>query len=249
VRCPFAKWVGTPDHFGYPAGTHGQLIPLAICDHIMCGTLVGCDSWFNGGGLSATFGIGKNGDTHQYVELEDCAWANGAIANPDPALAYIYENYNPNVVTWSIEHEGWPNDLWTEAMYQADLKLKRWLLEQEPGLAIVGHFQFDSVSRANCPGPNWPRARLIADLKEKEVLEDQFAQLRATEMRLMNLADVAHGVTLATQMRMISAIRHNEGESPEEEERQWGCLSRAYLAEIKAIEEARKRCTWMGRPG
>ncbi|GAF97935.1 unnamed protein product [marine sediment metagenome] len=169
MRYPDAKWIGTPNHFGYPAGTHGQLQPLAICDHIMCGTLRGCDAWFNGGGLSAHFGIGKNGDVHQYVELEDIAWANGSVANPDPALAYIYENYNPNVVTWSIEHEGWPHDYWTEAMYQADLKLKRWLLGRWPGLAIVGHYQFDSVNRNNCPGPNWPIERLIADLKEEDV--------------------------------------------------------------------------------
>lgn len=248
MRCPFAKWIGTPDHFGYPAGTHGQLQPLAICDHIMCGTLAGCDAWFNGGGLSAHFGIGKNGDIHQYVELEDCAWANGAVANPDPSLAYIYENHNPNVVTWSIEHEGWPSEPWTAAMYQASLKLKRWLLEQEP-VAIVGHFQFDSVSRNNCPGPNWPIKRFLADLKEEEGTEDQFAQFRGVEIHFMNLADACHGVTLACQMRVISAIRHNWGESTDEEMLCWSNLAGAYRAEIDAAYKALERCSWLGRPG
>lgn len=51
MRYPGATWIGTP-HFGFPQGTHGQLMPLAICDHIMCGTLAGCDAWFNGDGLS-----------------------------------------------------------------------------------------------------------------------------------------------------------------------------------------------------
>lgn len=171
-RCPFATWIGSPN-FGYPRGTHGQLKPLAICDHIMCGTLVGCDSWFKNPNawVSAHFGIGKNGDIHQYVDLDDCAWANGVINKPDPAIAHLYTNYNPNVVTWSIEHEGWPEDKWTEEMLQADVKLKRWLYRRRPGIILVGHYQFDSVNKANCPGPNWPRellaAKMIAGTEEE----------------------------------------------------------------------------------
>ncbi|HUV73876.1 MAG TPA: GH25 family lysozyme [Anaerolineae bacterium] len=119
-----------------------------------------------------------------------------------------------------------------------------WTREKLVGWQYKGTTDLHGV---NCD-LNWFDETFVKS-QEKEVIEDQFAQLRATEMHLMNLADVAHGVTLATQMRMISAIRHNEGESPGEEEGQWGCLARAYCAEIKAIEEARKRCTWMGRPG
>jgi len=147
----------------------------------MCGTLKGCDAWFNGGGLSATFGIGKDGDIHQYVELEDIAWANGSVANPDPSIAHLYTGHNPNVVTWSIEHEGWPSDRWTETMYQADLALKRYLLNLKPGLTIVGHFQFDSVNRNNCPGPHWPLTRLLFDLTEEEYMKPPLYRIEHRE--------------------------------------------------------------------
>jgi len=177
--CPFANRVDSPN-FGYPRGTHGQLTnPLAVVDHIMCGTLVGCRSWFRNpdSWASATFGIGRNGDTDQYVSLNDCAWANGAVNKPDPIAALVYTSQNPNMVTWSIEHEGSPQDIWTEAMYQADLKLKRWLWQRKPGLLLLGHCHIDSVTRAGCPGPNWPRDRLLRDLKEEDMDEERIREI------------------------------------------------------------------------
>jgi len=176
--CPFANRIDSPN-FGYPRGTHGQLTnPLAVVDHIMCGTLVGCRSWFRNpdSWASATFGIGKNGDTDQYVSLNDCAWANGAVNKPDPIAASVYTGQNPNMVTWSIEHEGWPQDIWTEAMYQADLRLKRWLWQRKSGLLLLGHCHIDSINKSNCPGPNWPRDRLLRDLKEGDMVADWHAR-------------------------------------------------------------------------
>jgi len=181
--CPFASRVESPN-FGYPRGTHDQLVnPLAVVDHIMCGTMSGCRSWFRdpNSWASATFGVGKNGDIDQYISLNDCAWANGAVNKPYAIAAPVYTGQNPNMVTWSIEHEGWPQDIWTEAMYQADLKLKRWLWQRKSGLLLLGHCHIDSVTRSGCPGPNWPRDRLLRDLKEGDM--SGFSQVQLNEMK------------------------------------------------------------------
>jgi len=164
---PFANRIESPN-FGYPRGTHGQLTnPIAVVDHIMAGYFEGCRSWFRNpeSWASSTFGISKNGDIDQYVSLYDCAWANGAVLKPDPIAAPVYTDHNPNVVTWSSEHAGWSGEPWTEAMYQADLKLKRYLWQRKPDLILLGHCHIDSVNKANCPGPTWPRERLLVDLK------------------------------------------------------------------------------------
>jgi N-acetyl-anhydromuramyl-L-alanine amidase AmpD len=171
---PFANRVESPN-FGFPRGTHGQLTnPLAVVDHIMAGYFQGCRSWFRNPAswASSTFGISKDGIIDQYVSLYDCAWANGAVDNPDPIAAPVYTGYNPNVVTWSIEHEGFSGEPWTEAMYQADLKLKKYLWQRAPGLILLGHCHIDSVNKSNCPGPTWPRERLLADLKGEDVMTD-----------------------------------------------------------------------------
>jgi len=166
--CPFANWVESPN-YGYPRGTHSQLTtPIAVVDHIMAGYFLGCRSWFKNpeSWASSTFGVSKTGIIDQYVSLYDCAWANGAVLKPDPIAAPVYTDRNPNVVTWSIEHEGFSGEPWTEAMYQADLRLKRYLWQRAPGLILLGHCHIDSVNKANCPGPTWPRARLLADLED-----------------------------------------------------------------------------------
>ena len=56
---------------------------IAIVDHIMSGTLTGTDSWFANpvSKVSSHFGVGKNGEIHQYVDLDNPAWANGGVNN------------------------------------------------------------------------------------------------------------------------------------------------------------------------
>ena len=169
MRCPFATWIGSPN-YGYPQGTHGQNHPVAIVDHVMAGTLPGCDEWFSHTPpwSSAHFGIGKGGAIHQYVDTDDGPYANGALNKPSTAGLEIAEFGNPNVLTVSIEHEGWPGEEWPDAMYQASLRLKRWLVSNvTTGMwRLLGHCDFDSVDRRNCPGPTWPKARLLADLED-----------------------------------------------------------------------------------
>lgn len=164
------KWVGSPN---FSQGRDGHR-PVAIVNHIMEGTLAACDSWFNSreSQVSAHFGVGKNGELHQYVRTTDTAWANGRANRPDFSVEWIADavrrNVNPNALTVSIEHEGRSGDVMPEAQYQATLALHRYLIA-EYGVPvdrshIAGHFHIDAVNRSRCPGTGFPWDRLLSDL-------------------------------------------------------------------------------------
>ncbi|TGE31341.1 N-acetylmuramoyl-L-alanine amidase [Desulfosporosinus sp. Sb-LF] len=161
---PTIIWKGSPN-FSSPKGYK----ILAIVDHIMSGTLAGTDSWFANPAskVSSHFGVGKNGEIHQYVNLENPAWANGGVNNPSWTL--LIPGVNPNYYTASIEHEGNSWDVMPEAQYQATLALHRWLIEtlSIPVTRdnIIGHYRIDSINKANCPGTGFPWERLFDDLQ------------------------------------------------------------------------------------
>ena len=85
-----------------------------------------------------------------------------------------------NSATISTEHEGFPFDragfdaTWPEAMTLASIRTKRWTIQelarygyQMPPVnddLLAGHFQIDAVNRGNCPGPEWPKARILSGL-------------------------------------------------------------------------------------
>lgn len=176
---PQTTWIGSPN-FGYPTGSHGRsgYAPIAIVYHIMEGSLAGTDSWFQNPASSASahFGVGANGEIHQYVLTDDAAWTNGIVNRPSWRL--LKSGVNPNLYTLSIEHEGKHRrdasgniiESWspTEAQYQATLALSRWLMEtyQIPADSdhLIPHSAIDSVNRTFCPGNGFPFDRLIADL-------------------------------------------------------------------------------------
>lgn len=82
-------WVGSPNHYN---GRNGHTVSH-ITLHIMVGTLAGTDSVFQRAGYaSAHYGIGGNGEIHQYVSESDGSWSDA--------------NYESNNSTVSIEHEG-----------------------------------------------------------------------------------------------------------------------------------------------
>lgn len=82
-------WIGSPNHYNGRNGYATSHITL----HIMVGTLAGTDSVFQRPGeASAHYGIGGNGEIHQYVSE-----SNGSASDA---------NYASNNSTVSIEHEG-----------------------------------------------------------------------------------------------------------------------------------------------
>jgi len=132
--------------------------PEAVVIHIMDGTLAGTDAWFAdpASQVSAHFGIGKNGEVHQYVKDEDSAWHAGRIDNPDWKIIKL-NNVNPNLYTIGIEHEGKPDDVWADAMKQASAALikelcSKWQIPIDRD-HIIGHYQIFS-KKPNCPAKN-----------------------------------------------------------------------------------------------
>ena len=151
---PNTIWKGSPNFW---AGRQGQK-PEAIVIHIMAGTLVGTDSWFNNvkSQVSAHYGIGKNGEIHQYVKEEDSAWHAGIVSNPNWLLLKP-SNINPNLYTIGIEHEGSESDVWTEQMKNASAAMIRnicirWQIPIDRN-HVIGHYQLSS-KKPNCPAIN-----------------------------------------------------------------------------------------------
>ncbi|PKM85922.1 MAG: hypothetical protein CVU87_13855 [Firmicutes bacterium HGW-Firmicutes-12] len=167
---PPVEWIGSP-FYGYPRGTKGRkdYKVIAIVNHIMAGTLEGTDAWFNdekSGGVSAHFGIGKDGTIHQYVSLGDVARHAGIVREPNWPL--LIADVNPNWYTIGIEHEGYPDEQMPEAQFQSTLALQSWLVEifnlEVNQNTIISHSRIDSVVKGNCPGSNFPWERLFQSL-------------------------------------------------------------------------------------
>lgn len=186
------NWIASPN---FTAGRSGQK-PLAIINHIMCGTEEGTDSWFRNpdSQVSAHFGVAKDGRVHQYVKEEDTAWANGRKSSPDTAWLANFPAVNPNQWTISIEHEGYPQDGLTDAQKQATFELHKQLVTKYnipvDVTHITGHFRIDSATRADCPGDKFPFEELYAYLTPPAVEipdhslydENQFAYLVKTAL-------------------------------------------------------------------
>jgi N-acetylmuramoyl-L-alanine amidase len=165
-----------------PNFTYGRkkYLPQAIVIHIMEGSLAGTDSWFGNiqSKVSAHYGVGKNGEVHQYVDEKDTAWHAGVVTTPSWSLikkvgdnSYI----NPNYYTVGIEHEGTVETDWTDAMYQSTSSLiaeisKRWNIPIDRN-HILGHHEIYAVKA--CPGSKVDFTKLIALALEKSSTQTQ----------------------------------------------------------------------------
>ncbi len=128
--------------------------PEIIVLHVMAGSLTGTDSWFANpkSQVSTHYGIGLNGEVHQYVLEEDTAWGNGRVSNPTYSL--YKPNVNPNSYTISIEHEGQDLSKGTPAMIEASAKLVQEICDRYDIPVdrehVIGHYQIFS-QKPNCP--------------------------------------------------------------------------------------------------
>lgn len=154
-------WIGAaPGNF---KKGRGGFAPEAIVVHLMDGSLSGTDSWFlnPSSHVSAHYGIGKDGTIHHYVHESDRAYHAGKVRGATWPL--LRPGVSPNANTVGIEHEGKPEDIWPDAMYEASSRLiaeiaKRWDIALD-NKHIVGH----QAIRADkeCPGRNCDIQRLI----------------------------------------------------------------------------------------
>lgn len=151
-------WIGCAAG-NFRAGRPGSFRPEAIVIHIMEGSLAGTDSWFNDNRaqVSAHYGIGKNGDAHQYVKETDTAFHAGVIARPDWPL--LKSGVNPNFYTIGIEHEGrgdapwpWPPDQLNASFDMVADIASRWGIALDDR-HIVPHHRIRATK--TCPGSNF----------------------------------------------------------------------------------------------
>lgn len=122
-------WKGSPN---FTRGRSGYR-PEAVVIHIMAGTLAGTDAHFANPAsqVSAHYGIGKQGQIHQYVKEEDTAFHAGTVDRPTWAL--IKPGINPNLYCVTPETRLLNSDLqWIRA---GDVKI---------GDTLVG---FDKTAR------------------------------------------------------------------------------------------------------
>ncbi len=140
--------------------------PEAIVLHIAEGSLIGAYSWFNTptSKVSSHYMVGKNGEVWQFVADENTAWHAGGAMNPTWNL--LKPNVNPNFYTIGIENEGFTGNTFTDSMYTSLAQLIA-LLCQKFDIPldrdhIIGHYQINSVSRANCPGSGLDFSKLIS---------------------------------------------------------------------------------------
>lgn len=164
----------------FDTGRGGQIV-TAVVLHIADGRLAEVFPTFNAPNAqkSAHFCIGKQGEVEQYISINDTAygnglrWQNGKWFTPTnkpvtPSWVDLIANVNPNQYTISIEHEGKPEDMWTQPMYDANNRVLQWIAD-EIGITyiahrtLIGHNEINSVDRPNCPGPNVQWNRIATD--------------------------------------------------------------------------------------
>lgn len=146
-------WYGSPNHSPGRAG----MTVIALVVHTMAGSLASCDSWFQNPSaqVSSQYGIGLEGQQHQYVALTNTAWANGILeaGNTWPGLPY---NVNAQTVSIETEDKGSGATPVTEAMYQATLGVARLALQTYPSITwLLGHHCISPSSRPSCCGDRW----------------------------------------------------------------------------------------------
>lgn len=223
--CPFAEQQLVPN------GTYaqGSTDRVGFGDHTaggFYGTLRSRNFWITTG-YCTHFGISRKGEIVQLVNILDRAWGQGTDANGNsvshssPGVTWIpfpQMNYrNPNEYLISTEHEDAighdaqgnavfaPNGVWTPEMYNADLRLKRWCVEEIRRVkgqdllrfgvdSLAGHYMFDPVNRAGCPGNSWKsiyRQQLYNDLSGTDDVrvEHQVAASFLTNNSFANGAD------------------------------------------------------------
>jgi N-acetylmuramoyl-L-alanine amidase len=162
-----SKFIGcAPTNFrrGRPAPYR----PEAIVIHIMAGSLTGTDSWFASpvSSVSAHYGVGKNGEIHQYVQEEDTAFHAGTVDRPSWAgikRTTAGQIVNPNFYTLGIEHEGFPDDDWPAAQQAASVAViaemaARWGIPLDRQHVIQHH---EIRQSKPCPGAKAPIGQLI----------------------------------------------------------------------------------------
>jgi N-acetyl-anhydromuramyl-L-alanine amidase AmpD len=221
-----ATWYPS-DNYGYPKGTHGRQghNPIAIVNHVAQGSRAGMRAVVRTGNASTHYFVGKDGLVDQYVLESDAAWGNGLdfdagydAYRSDRAISWIddcwNQRLNPNLVTVSVEHEGFSGTPLTPAQYNATLDLHKHLIARygiRPDAEhIIGHNKIDAVNRPRDPGPAFPWARLLDDLNLPAPAQFDYELTRAALDELWAATNTL-STTAEAMRRAIIRIKQLEG--------------------------------------
>jgi N-acetyl-anhydromuramyl-L-alanine amidase AmpD len=166
------KQILTVNHRKGRAFNNKRYVVQGICNHISAGLRGSVINWFNNPSAQASYHylVCKNGDIIQFVNDGDTAWSQGLINRPTAKIYFDNNKVNPNVYLVSISHEVTGSEPLTELQYQSSLWLHNELINKYnipiDRHHIIGHYELDSVNRANDPNKNFPWNRLINDLKK-----------------------------------------------------------------------------------
>ena len=133
--------------------------PLAIVLHIQEGTTMGSLNWWASGNAdaSSTVMVQLDGSVLRVIPETDGPYTNGDVSRPSAkgqALITRIGGANPNLVTLSMEIEGYSGDLLTAGPLNAVCwQASEWMTAF--GLTvndIYRHADINSTTRAGCPG-------------------------------------------------------------------------------------------------
>lgn len=140
--------------------------PRCVTWHITQGSLSSALAWLTNpvSQASAHVVIGRAGEVFSLVPLREASWAGGRVCNPDrsnPIVAQtVGAGLNPNLVSYSIECVGLSSrgvgGSLTQLQAAALQRVTAYMCWRSTLTAdrthILGHYQWDSCDRPNCPG-------------------------------------------------------------------------------------------------
>jgi hypothetical protein len=150
--------------FGYPQGTHGQLLPDVFCQHTVVGwkaTIDQIDQYRN-----IHFCVGLDGSKSQYVSIRDAAWGNGITGSIDG-----FDRSDPKLAAW----ETLPGAEWSRLALPYGIR--HYL--NATGLPSVPNMRSISIEREDGGNPeaDWPEAQRQAIAEIMDWCQSDLGQL------------------------------------------------------------------------
>lgn len=157
----------------HPNKGRGGASPEIIVLHVQEGTN-DLPSFFRSSGDDSTIWCKQDGTLVRMEQDTDSAWTNGYMTEPiDHANPHIQSLVNRGVTnsnnySLTVEHQGYAANQFTDAAIEATAKMCAYWMSKygwtDVDTRIVGHYQIGE--HKNCPGPNFPWAKLKARVKD-----------------------------------------------------------------------------------
>jgi N-acetyl-anhydromuramyl-L-alanine amidase AmpD len=161
--------------------------PDVIVCHITDGAYNGAVSWLcsKESGISSHFVVGRDGQISQLVDIRNEAYCNGTQSGSASGYEYVgrataslvlQRRVNANLYSISIELEGdnSTHGILTDAQFSALFDLIQYIRQQVKSIYgvdipcdrthIIGHCEIAPKEKPECPGKDFPWAKLITAL-------------------------------------------------------------------------------------